>query len=288
MTNRGQSSSIEFPALESILDKCGSDALLTHLLADYRDLGTVRPPPLRNTAHTPLLSTSSTLRGLAQRWSWHRSGRFGWGASWAGKDRFDEIANLEWFTDTCVFRWNGRQLRLPRFSAYRILAATIDRWAGNAPRGALHFVVDFNPVIALVIATRHPCLPISISATSQLAAVEIDRFLTLCKLPSYILDFIPAPVRDAHAHSRIRLSNSPTDEMGWVIHIEDMCRLPFRVASSRMLNLSPRTMVVGSPAFVYGVTRFPETDGCPPALLSLNETPVIAVTVQMHDSMGKL
>lgn len=200
-------------------------SLVAFLRADERDLACTVLPDLP-IARSKFMRSNSTLRGLGDRWNMHRSGRFGWHRSWKGKDRFQDIANLAWPAADLVLRWNGATYRVPRYAAYRVIASEVLQVLRQRATSAACFHVAFNPLVALIAASRMPHLLVEIAAFTRFGFIEISRFLELQLLPSYVLDFVPQPVLGPSAHRAIRMLDSAATtprQDRLTVHIHDLC-----------------------------------------------------------------
>ncbi len=227
-------------------------SLVEFLRADERDLARTALADLP-IARSGFMRSNSTLRGLGDRWNMHRSGRFGWHRSWKGKDRFQDIANLAWPATASVLRWNGASYRVPRYAAYRVIASEVLRALRQRASAAACFHVAFNPLVALIAASRMPHLLVEIAAFSRLGLLEINRFLELQLLPSYVLDFVPQPVLGPSAHRAIRMLDSAAttphaDRL--TVHIHDLCAhsespglVPADRAGGPRLVIAPRDLM---------------------------------------------
>lgn len=232
-----------------------ADGLAAYLRADERDFFESKLPELPHSRSGFMLSSSS-LRGLGDRWNMHRSGRFGWHRSWKGKDRFQHIADLAWPPARAVLRWGGGIYHVPRYAAYRVIVSEVLRELRERETTAVCFHLPFNPLIALVVGSRMAQLRVDVVALSRLGFLEIERFLQLELLPSYILDFSPSPLVNTSAHRNIRLHefgepSSPSQCLAAYIH--DLCDFPVDPAVIKAVRASGSHLIVGPADLLSGV-----------------------------------
>lgn len=232
-----------------------TESLDAYLRADERDLAVTVLPELPAT-RTPFMLSNSSLRGLGDRWNMHRSGRFGWHRSWEGKDRFQEIANLAWPATASFLRWNGSHYRVPSYAAYRIVVSEVLQVLLEQGTQSACFRVAFNPLIALVVASRMSQLRIDVITLSSLGFQESRRFVQLQLLPSYVLDFVPCQVTSTTAHRHIRIHESheiivPQESLP--VYIHDLCGFPVEfeiiqkvLASAPSLVIAPLDMLANA------------------------------------------